>query len=173
MKKKLRKIRIIFDVENWLWKSEIGNFRSLDLDRVLIYQKIFLMKKCYFSLNLMCKLLKKSYMLSIEYIFNGFNLPKSTWNKCHWSYTIAVIVKISYNLLVSMQNYLEEIHFLICTLLQLFLLFKIRHYDRSHFVNKVTEQSYQKCFFSTCTIFHHLLQFGISCNFSLKDQFCI
>ena len=51
MKKKLKKIRIIFDVENWLWKSEIGKFRSLDLERVLIYQKIFLVKKCYFSLN--------------------------------------------------------------------------------------------------------------------------
>ena len=38
-------------IENWLWKSEIGNFWSLDLERVLIYQKIFLIKKCYFSLN--------------------------------------------------------------------------------------------------------------------------
>ena len=51
MKKKMRKILIIFDIENWLWKSEIGNFRSLDLERVLIYQKKFLMEKCYFSLN--------------------------------------------------------------------------------------------------------------------------
>ena len=32
MKKKLRKIRIIFDVENWLWKSEIVIFRLLDLE---------------------------------------------------------------------------------------------------------------------------------------------
>ena len=50
-KKKLRKIRIIFDIENWLWKSEIGNFRSLDLEWVLIYQNFFFMKKCYLSLN--------------------------------------------------------------------------------------------------------------------------
>ena len=42
MKKKLRKIRIIFDIENWLWKSEIGNFRSLDLGG----KKIFGFKKC-------------------------------------------------------------------------------------------------------------------------------
>ena len=30
--KKLRKIRIIFDIENWLWKSEIVIFQLLDLD---------------------------------------------------------------------------------------------------------------------------------------------
>ena len=70
MKKKLRKIRIIFDLENWLWKSEIGNFRSLDLERVLIYQNFFYEKVLFFtqlSYHLMCKLLKKSYMLSILY----------------------------------------------------------------------------------------------------------
>ena len=32
MKKKFGKLRIIFDIENWLWKSEIGTFWSLDLD---------------------------------------------------------------------------------------------------------------------------------------------
>ena len=46
----MRKIRIIFDLENWLWKSEIVIFRSLDLERRLIWQKICFMKKCYFSL---------------------------------------------------------------------------------------------------------------------------
>ena len=46
--KKLRKIRIIFDIENCLWKSEIGNFRSPDLERVLIYQKIFFYEKVLF-----------------------------------------------------------------------------------------------------------------------------
>ena len=51
MKKKLRKIRIIFDIENWLWKSENVIFRSLDLERTLIWQNSFFMKKCYFSLN--------------------------------------------------------------------------------------------------------------------------
>ena len=30
--------RLIFDIENRLWKSEIGNFRSLDLEWVLIKQ---------------------------------------------------------------------------------------------------------------------------------------
>ena len=39
MKKKLRKIWIIFDIENWLWKSEIGIFWLLDLERMLIWQK--------------------------------------------------------------------------------------------------------------------------------------
>ena len=34
--KKIRKIRTIFDI----WKSEIGIFQSLNLERRLIYQKI-------------------------------------------------------------------------------------------------------------------------------------
>ena len=38
------KIWIIFDRENWLWKSEIGTFRSLDLELTLIQQKTFNMK---------------------------------------------------------------------------------------------------------------------------------
>ena len=33
MKKKFGKIRTIFDIENWLWKSEIGTFQPLDLAR--------------------------------------------------------------------------------------------------------------------------------------------
>ena len=45
MKKKLKKIRVIFDVENWLWKSEIGILWSLDFGRML---KFFFMKKCFF-----------------------------------------------------------------------------------------------------------------------------
>ena len=73
-KKKLRKIRIIFDIENWLWKSEIGNFRSLDLEQCWS-TKIFFMKKCYFSLIwceswwkiLKCYLLCKSYSLFIHF----------------------------------------------------------------------------------------------------------
>ena len=45
--KKFGKILIIFNVENWLWTSEIGTFRSLDLD----LPKTFKVKKCYLSLN--------------------------------------------------------------------------------------------------------------------------
>ena len=29
-----------FDIENWLWKSEIGTYRPLDLECTLIYQKL-------------------------------------------------------------------------------------------------------------------------------------
>ena len=47
MKKKIRNIRIIFDIENWLWKSEIGIFWSLDLERMLIWQ-FFLWKSAIF-----------------------------------------------------------------------------------------------------------------------------
>ena len=51
--KKLKKIRIIFDVQNWLWKSEIGIFRSLDLERMLIWQKKKLWKSAiYHSIKL-------------------------------------------------------------------------------------------------------------------------
>ena len=39
---------IIFDTENWLWKSEIGIFWSLDLERMLIWQKTFLWKSAIF-----------------------------------------------------------------------------------------------------------------------------
>ena len=49
--KKNGKIRIISGIENWLWKSEIGTFWSLDFERTLIHQKTFKMKKCYLSLN--------------------------------------------------------------------------------------------------------------------------
>ena len=48
MKKKLRKIQIIFDIENWLWKSEVGIFQSLDLERMLTWQKIVLWKSAIF-----------------------------------------------------------------------------------------------------------------------------
>ena len=42
MKKFFGKIRIIFDLENWLWKSEIGTFQSVDLELTLAYQKTFI-----------------------------------------------------------------------------------------------------------------------------------
>jgi hypothetical protein len=32
MKKEIGKIRIIFDLKNLFWKSEIGTFQSLDLE---------------------------------------------------------------------------------------------------------------------------------------------
>ena len=47
-KKKLREIRIIFDIEKWLWKSEIGIFWSLDFERKLIWQIFFLWKNAIF-----------------------------------------------------------------------------------------------------------------------------
>ena len=40
--------RIEEDWDDWLWKSEIGNFHSLDLERVLIYQKKYLWKNAIF-----------------------------------------------------------------------------------------------------------------------------
>ena len=40
MKKKIGKIQIIFDVENWLWKSEIGTFWYLDLPKLLRWKSV-------------------------------------------------------------------------------------------------------------------------------------
>ena len=67
--KKMRKIRIIFDIENWLWKSKIGNYclitwfrAGVDLPENLFYEKVLFFTQL--SYHLMCRLLKKSYMLS-------------------------------------------------------------------------------------------------------------
>ena len=38
MKKKLRKIRMIFDIENWLWKSNFGTFWQLAINPKLKIQ---------------------------------------------------------------------------------------------------------------------------------------
>ena len=66
--KKFRKIRIIFDIENWLWKSEIRIFQPPPAKRILICQKNFFYGKVLFSTQLSChlmrKLLKKSWMVS-------------------------------------------------------------------------------------------------------------
>ena len=46
-------IPVIFDLGNWLWKSEIGIFRSFDLERMLIWQFFFLWKSAiYHSIKL-------------------------------------------------------------------------------------------------------------------------
>ena len=65
--KNFRKIRIIFDIENWLWKSEIGIFGSLDLEQVLIWQCFFYEQVLFFtklSFHLMRKLMKIFLILS-------------------------------------------------------------------------------------------------------------
>ena len=78
MKKKIGKIRIIFDIENWLWKSEIGTFRSLDLERTLIYQKTFKMNsaiynsiKLPFDVEVAEKFLNGIYCADTVYKTNG------------------------------------------------------------------------------------------------------
>ena len=88
MKKKLRKIRIIFDVENWLWKSEIVIFPSLDLERRLIWQKKFLSlsvswvkivkngKILTFKVNFLCQKLSESFSIffSLKNLILGAHL---------------------------------------------------------------------------------------------------
>jgi len=46
-----RKTRVIFDTENWLWKSEIGTFQSLNSCCTLIYWRPFKVRKCYLPFN--------------------------------------------------------------------------------------------------------------------------
>ena len=50
--KKFGKIRIIFDIENWLWKSEIDTFRSFDLKCKLIWQKKLWKSAIFHPINL-------------------------------------------------------------------------------------------------------------------------
>ena len=38
MKKNLRKIRMIFNIENWLWKLKFGTFQHLPIKKILKIQ---------------------------------------------------------------------------------------------------------------------------------------
>ena len=62
----------IFNFKSTLFTKIMPIFRSLDLEQMLIYQKVFFYEKVLFftqlSYHLMCKLLKKSYMLSTTYV---------------------------------------------------------------------------------------------------------
>ena len=69
--KKIDKIRITFDGENWLWKSEIGIFRSLDLERTLIWQKSFLWKSAIFYSILPFDAEVDEFFLNVRYLFNN------------------------------------------------------------------------------------------------------
>ena len=61
--KKIGWIPMIFDLENWLQKSEFCNFHGQIYNRALICQRPFKVRKCLFPFNLtqglMLKLLKK------------------------------------------------------------------------------------------------------------------
>ena len=70
----MRKVRTIFDKENWLWKSEIEIFRSLDLEQMLIWQKKILLKSAiFYSIKLPFdeKFLNVIYFLCTEFVKNG------------------------------------------------------------------------------------------------------
>ena len=67
--KKLRNIGISFDIENWLWKSEIGIFRSLDLEQMLIWQKFFYEKVLFipFDAEIAEKILNGIYCIGVNF----------------------------------------------------------------------------------------------------------
>ena len=79
-----------FNFKSTLFTKIMPIFRSLDLERMLIYQEIFFIGKVLFfsplSYHLMCKLLKKSYMLSNEQHVNCMDLviknSPMVWKKC-------------------------------------------------------------------------------------------
>ena len=71
MKNIIRKIRIIFDIENWLWKSEISIFQSPPAKRTLICQKNFLWKSAIFhsiKLPFDAEVAKKSWTVFTVYL---------------------------------------------------------------------------------------------------------
>ena len=82
--KKMKNIWIIFDIENWLWKLENGLFSiawfraDVDLPKKFFYEKVLFFTQL--SYHLMCKLLKKSYMLSSMY---GSISKHEAWHKRH------------------------------------------------------------------------------------------
>ena len=92
----MRKIRIIFDIENWLWKSEICIFWLLDLERTLIYQKKKIWNSAIFhsiSYHLMRRLLKiirchllllLTYLLRRKKLFAFLYLAGSFGRKSLW-----------------------------------------------------------------------------------------
>ena len=73
MKKKFGKIRIIFDIENWLWKSELCNLHGQIYNQALICQRPFKVRKCFFPFNLLriwcgtCWKILKWYLMSINH----------------------------------------------------------------------------------------------------------
>ena len=99
MKKKLRKIRIIFDIENWLWKSEIGIFRSLDLERMLIWQNEKVLFFTQLSYHLMRKLMKNShcYFGRIE-------------NKIIWFWNLLTFIGIPCSLAFYLKSYFPPMY---------------------------------------------------------------
>ena len=90
MKRKLRKIWVIFDIENWLWKSEIGI--SLDLERMLIWQKknpwksaIFLSNKLPFDAKVDEKFLNVIYLSYFSWICWAWDICcLSSISICFW-----------------------------------------------------------------------------------------
>ena len=55
---KNRKIGIIFDIENWLWKSEIGIFQSINLERTYARWSYVELPKSFWIRLKVTKLLK-------------------------------------------------------------------------------------------------------------------
>ena len=51
MKKKIGMIQMIFDIENWLWKSEFCDLHGQISNRPLICQRPFTVRKCYLPFN--------------------------------------------------------------------------------------------------------------------------
>ena len=62
---------MIFDIENWLWKSELFNLHSQIQNRALICQRPFKVKKCLFPC--LVHLLRSRFHFKIVIEWNSLN----------------------------------------------------------------------------------------------------
>ena len=98
VKKKFRKIRMIFDIENWLWKSDLGTFwwplwTSVKVKSKKYFSFTDLFAKIKPLLTYSCKTsplrsyykcMHKSSKQRRDGYFNVFSRPIKTMHSCIW-----------------------------------------------------------------------------------------
>ena len=102
MKKKLRKLQMIFNIENWLWKSNFGTFWQLLNTLILqiwwfqwliLSQKTFLILYLFlensttsiailFTMKLFCLEFLKDFIAKVIPLLSLFYLVKILYEKC-------------------------------------------------------------------------------------------
>ena len=97
---KLSKSSSFFFIEEYQFRGTFFFaffFRSINLERMLICQKHLFMKKYQLSCHLMCKLVKKSCMLSNVRIatYKRFSTEKINGKKVFQSHRLPIITELS------------------------------------------------------------------------------
>ena len=98
MKKKLRRIQSIFDIEKWLWMSEFCWFRPSILKRPK-GQKYFMAIFVVFSLTLnsaACRKITLGTLRASTVHCSGHDAPFYSHSKCHLQYTKSTRLMIPY-----------------------------------------------------------------------------